>query len=54
MAGDAVRTAKGQEINPYSKWRQASNITQDLRADTSQHIEETNPGMAGKDRELRL
>lgn len=48
MADDAVRTAKGQEINPYSKWRQASNITQDLRADTSQHIEETNPGMGGK------
>lgn len=48
MADDAVRTAKGQEINPYSKWRQASNITQDLRADTSQHIEETNPGMSGK------
>ena len=48
MADDAVRTAKGQEINPYSKWRQASNITQDLRADTSQHIEEKNPGMGGK------
>ena len=48
MADDAIRTAKGQEINPYSKWRQASNITQDLRADTSQHIEETNPGMGGK------
>lgn len=48
MADDAVRTAKGQEINPYSKWRQASNITQDLRADTSQHIEETNPGLGGK------
>lgn len=48
MADDAVRTAKGQEINPYSKWRQASNITQDLRADTSQHIEGTNPGMGGK------
>lgn len=48
MADDAVRTAKGQEINPYSKWRQASNITQDLRADTSQHIEETNPGMGGR------
>ena len=48
MADDAVRTAKGQEINPYSKWRQASNITQDLRADTSKHIEETNPGMGGK------
>lgn len=48
MADDAVRTAKGQEINPYSKWRQASNITQNLRADTSQHIEETNPGMGGK------
>ena len=48
MADDAVRTAKGQEINPYSKWRQASNITQDLRADTSQHIEETNPGFGGK------
>ena len=48
MADDAVRTAKGQEINPYSKWRQASNITQDLRADTSQHIEETNLGMGGK------
>ena len=48
MADDAVRTARGQEINPYSKWRQASNITQDLRADTSQHIEETNPGMGGK------
>lgn len=48
MADDAVRTAKRQEINPYSKWRQASNITQDLRADTSQHIEETNPGMGGK------
>lgn len=48
MADDAVRTAKGQKINPYSKWRQASNITQDLRADTSQHIEETNPGMGGK------
>lgn len=48
MADDAVRTAKGQEINPYSKWRQASNITQELRADTSQHIEETNPGMSGK------
>ena len=48
MADDAVRTAKGQEINPYSKWRQASNITQDLRADTSQHIEKTNPGMGGK------
>lgn len=48
MADDAVRTAKGQEINPYSKWRQASNITQDLRADISQHIEETNPGMGGK------
>lgn len=48
MADDAVRTAKGQAINPYSKWRQASNITQDLRADTSQHIEETNPGMGGK------
>ncbi len=48
MADDAVRTAKGQEINHYSKWRQASNITQDLRADTSQHIEETNPGMGGK------
>lgn len=48
MADDAVRTAKGQEINPYSKWRQASNITQDLRADTSQHIEEANPGMGGK------
>lgn len=48
MADDAARTAKGQEINPYSKWRQASNITQDLRADTSQHIEETNPGMGGK------
>lgn len=48
MADDAVRTAKGQEINPYSKWRQASNITQDLRADTSRHIEETNPGMGGK------
>lgn len=48
MADDAVRAAKGQEINPYSKWRQASNITQDLRADTSQHIEETNPGMGGK------
>lgn len=48
MADDAVRTAKGQEINPYSKWRQASNITQDLRADTSQHIEETNPGTGGK------
>ena len=48
MADDAVRTAKGQEINPYSKWRQASNITQALRADTSQHIEETNPGMSGK------
>lgn len=48
MADDAVRTAKGQEINPYSKWRQASNITRDLRADTSQHIEETNPGMGGK------
>lgn len=48
MADDAVRTANGQEINPYSKWRQASNITQDLRADTSQHIEETNPGMGGK------
>lgn len=48
MADDALRTAKGQEINPYSKWRQASNITQDLRADTSQHIEETNPGMGGK------
>ena len=48
MADDAVRTAKGQEINPYSKWRQASNITQDLRADTSQHIEETNQGMGGK------
>lgn len=48
MADDAVRTAKGQEINPYSKWRQASNITQDLRADTSQHIEETNPGMGDK------
>ena len=48
MADDAVRTAKGQEINPYSKWRQASNITQELRADTSQHIEETNPGMGGK------
>ena len=48
MADDAVRTAKGQEINPYSKWRQASNITQELRADTSQHIEETNLGMGGK------
>lgn len=48
MADDAVRTVKGQEINPYSKWRQASNITQELRADTSQHIEETNPGMGGK------
>ena len=48
MADDAIRTAKGQEINPYSKWRQASNITQDLRADTSQHIEETNPGFVGK------
>lgn len=48
MADDAVRTAKGQEINPYSKWRQASNITQELRADTSQHIEEANPGMGGK------
>ena len=48
MADDAVRTAKGQEINPYSKWRQASNITQDLRADTSKHIEEANPGMGGK------
>ena len=48
MADDAVRTAKGQEINPYSKWRQASNITQELRTDTSQHIEETNPGMGGK------
>lgn len=48
MADDAVRTAKGQEINPNSKWRQASNITQELRADTSQHIEETNPGMGGK------
>lgn len=48
MADDAVRTAKGQEINPYSKWRQASNITQDLRADTSQHIEKANPGMGGK------
>ena len=48
MADDAVRTAKGQEINPYSKWRQASNITQDLRADTSQHIEEKKPGMGGK------
>lgn len=48
MADDAVRMAKGQEINPYSKWRQASNITQELRADTSQHIEETNPGMGGK------
>ena len=48
MADDAIRTAKGQEINPYSKWRQASNITQDLRSDTSQHIEETNPGMGGK------
>lgn len=48
MADDAVRTAKGQEINPYSKWRQASNITQDLRADTSKHIEETKPGMGGK------
>lgn len=48
MADDAVRAAKGQEINPYSKWRQASNITQDLRSDTSQHIEETNPGMGGK------
>lgn len=48
MADDAVRTAKGQEINPYSKWRQASNITQELRADTSQHIEEKNPGMGGK------
>ena len=48
MADDAVRTAKGQEINPYSKWRQASNNTQELRADTSQHIEEANPGMGGK------
>lgn len=48
MADDALRTAKGQEINPYSKWRQASNITQELRADTSQHIEETNPGFVGK------
>lgn len=48
MVDDAVRTAKGQEINPYSKWRQASNITQELRADTSQHIEEANPGMGGK------
>ena len=48
MADDAIRTAKGQEINPYSKWRQASNITQDLRSDTSQHIEETNPGFGGK------
>lgn len=48
MADDALRMAKGQEINPYSKWRQASNITQELRADTSQHIEETNPGMGGK------
>ncbi len=48
MADDAVRMAKGQEINPYSKWRQASNITQDLRSDTSQHIEETNPGLGGK------
>ena len=48
MADDAIRTAKGQKINPYSKWRQASNITQDLRSDTSQHIEETNPGMGGK------
>ena len=48
MADDAVRTAKGQEINPYSKWRQASNITQELRADTSQHIEEANLGMGGK------
>ncbi len=48
MADDAIRTAKGQEINPYSKWRQASNITQDLRADTSEHIEETNPGFVGK------
>ena len=45
---DAIRMAKGQEINPYSQWRQASNITQDLRADTSQHIEETNPGFGGK------
>lgn len=48
MADDAVRTAKGQEINPYSKFRRMSNLTQDLRADTSQHIEETNPGMGGK------
>lgn len=48
MADDAVRTAKGQEINPYSQFRRMSNITQDLRADTSQHIEETNPGMGGK------
>lgn len=48
MADDAVRMAKGQEINPYSKWRQASNITQDLRSDTSQHIEEMNPGLGGK------
>lgn len=48
MADDAVRTAKGQEINPYSQFRRMSNLTQDLRADTSQHIEETNPGMGGK------
>lgn len=48
MADDALRTAKGQEINPYSKWRQASNITQELRSDTSKHIEETNPGMGGR------
>lgn len=48
MGEDAVRSLRGQEINPYSKWRQPSNITQQLRGDTASHIEETNPGLGGK------
>ena len=48
MGEDAVRSLRGQEINPYSKWRQPSNITQELRGDTASHIEETNPGLGGK------
>lgn len=48
MGEDAVRSLRGQEIDPYSKWRQPSNITQELRGDTASHIEETNPGLGGK------
>ena len=40
LGDDVVRALQGKEVNPYSKWRQTSNMTNAIRSNNSETMEE--------------